>query len=166
MKTATLREKTCCFTGHREIPTGKAEEIAEQTASEIRRLIVDHNVSFFGVGGAIGYDTLAAKVLFNIREAEFPNIKVILVYPFDGFTDRWSSNQKSIYQKLLPKYNKVVCVCDKPSKDAFLARNRHLVDGSTYCITYCTRDDGGTAYTVRYARQQGLDVRNIAFYKQ
>ena len=51
MNAAMLRKKTCCFTGHREIPTGKAQEIAEQTASEIRKLIVDHDVSFFGVGG-------------------------------------------------------------------------------------------------------------------
>ena len=86
MKAVALREKTCCFTGHRDIPVGQTQEIAERTANEIRRLIVNHGVRFFGVGGAIGYDMLAARVLFRLKETEFPNIKVILVYPFDGFT--------------------------------------------------------------------------------
>lgn len=163
MRAVELREKTCCFTGHRELPIGKAQEIAERTANEIRRLVVNNGIRFFGVGGAIGYDTLAAKVLFQLREKEFPYIKVILVYPFDGFTSRWAPDQKAEYKRLLPKYNKVVCVCDRPSQEAYLTRDRYLVDGSAYCIAYCTRNYGGTAYTVRYARQQSLDVRNIDF---
>lgn len=161
MKAVELRKKTCCFTGHRDIPIGKTQELVERTANEIRKLIVNHGVRFFGVGGAIGYDTLAAKVLFRLRETEFPNIKVILVYPFDGFTDRWSPEQKADHKRLLPKYDKVVCVCDRSSREAYLARDRHLVDGSAYCIAYCTHDYGGTAYTLRYARQQGLEVYNI-----
>lgn len=161
MKAVELRKKTCCFTGHRDIPMGKTQEIAERTANEIRRLIVNYGVRFFGAGGAIGYDTLVAKVLFQLKEKEFPNIKVILVYPFDGFTDRWSPAQKSEYVRLLSRYDKVVCVCDRPSREAYLMRDRYLVDGSAYCIAYCTRDYDGTAYTVRYAQQQGLEVRNI-----
>lgn len=51
--------------------------------NEIRRLLVNCCVCFFGVGGAIGYDMLAARVLFRLKETGFPNIKVILVYPFD-----------------------------------------------------------------------------------
>ena len=162
MKAVELRKQTCCFTGHRDIPTDRTQEIAERTANEIRRLIVHYGVRFFGVGGAIGYDMLAARVLFRLRETEFPNIKVILVYPFDGFTDRWSLAQIADHERLLPKYDKVVCVCDRSSREAYLTRDRHLVDGSAYCIAYCVRNYGGTAYTVRYARQQGLDVMNVA----
>ena len=164
MKAVELKKKTCCFTGHRDIPIDRTQEIAERTANEIRRLIVNYGVRFFGVGGAIGYDMLAARVLFRLRETEFPNIKVIIVYPFDGFTNRWSPMQKAEHLRLLTKYDKIVCVCDKPSKEAYLARDRHLVDGSAYCIAYCTRDYGGTAYTVRYARQKGVEVRNIVLY--
>ena len=31
---------------------------------------------------------------------------------------------------------------------------------SAYCIGYCTRSTGGTAYTLRYAKAQGLTVWN------
>ena len=164
MEASELRKKTCCFTGHRDLPIGKTQEIAERTANEIRKLIVNNGVRFFGVGGAIGYDTLAAKVLFHLKETEFPHIRVVLVYPFDGFTDRWTPTQKTEYAKLWPKYDKRVCVGDRASREVYLARDRHLVDGSSFCIAYCTRDYGGTAYTVRYARQKGLEIRNIVLY--
>jgi len=162
MNAAELRKKTCCLTGHRSVPSAKASKIAEHTACEIRRLVVNCGIHFFGVGGAIGYDTLAAKVLFKLREKEFPHIKVILVYPFSGYTNRWTLMQKLEYRRLLHKYDKVVCVCDRPSREAYLARNKYLVDNSSHCIAYCTREYGGTAYTIRYALKQGLLVRNIA----
>ena len=41
-------------------------------------------------------------------------------------------------------------------------RNRHLVDNSSVCIYYLTKEDGGTAYTVNCARQKGLKVVNVA----
>ena len=48
------------------------------------------------------------------------------------------------------------------NREAYLERDRHLVNGSAYCIAYCTRDCGGTAYTLRYARQEGLKIYNVA----
>ena len=41
-------------------------------------------------------------------------------------------------------------------------RNRHLVDNSSLCISYLTSDSGGTAYTVDYAKANGLKVINLA----
>lgn len=158
---ANLRQRTCCFTGHREIREKDLPDILERTEQVIRRLI-EKGVAFFGVGGAIGYDTEAAKLLFRLRATEYPHIKVILVYPFEGFTSRWSDAQRAEYARLLPKYDKAVCVAQRASREAYLARDRHLVDGSAYCIAYCTRNSGGTAYTVRYARQQGVTVYNTA----
>lgn len=158
---ADLRQRTCCFTGHREIPEKDLPGILERTEQAVRRLI-EQGVVFFGVGGAIGYDTEAAKLLFRLRATDYPQIKVILVYPFEGFTSRWSDEQQTEYARLLPQYDKTVCVAQRASREAYLERDRHLVDGSAYCIAYCTRDSGGTAYTLRYARQEGLKIFNTA----
>lgn len=157
-----MREWTCCFTGHRDLPVDKMQEIEAHTIHEIRDLITKHGVRYFGVGGAIGYDALAAKALFQIKAHEFPRIKIILVYPFEQFTARWSPTQKTEYQKLLPMYDKRVCICNEPSREAYLSRDRHLVDNSAYCIAYCVRNFGGSAYTVKYAMQKGVQIRNIA----
>ena len=90
---ADLRQRTCCFTGHRVIPEKDLPGILERTERAVRRLI-EHGVVFFGVGGALGYDTETAKLLFRLRATDYPQIKVILVYPFEGFTSRWSDEQR------------------------------------------------------------------------
>ena len=158
---ADLRQRTCCFTGHRAIPEKDRPGILERTEQAVRRLI-EQGVVFFGVGGAIGYDTEAAKLLFRLRATDYPQIKVILVYPFEAFTSRWSDEQQAEYARLLKQYDKTVCVAQRANREAYLERDRHLADGSAYCIAYCTRNRGGTAYTLRYARQEGLKIFNTA----
>lgn len=152
-----MRERTCCFSGHRDLPKADIPYIAQRTEAHILSLI-RRGVLYFGVGGAVGYDTLAAQILFNLRDTICPQIKVILVYPFDGFTHFWTDAQRSLYAKLLPRYNKITQVSERNCPAAYLRRNRHLVDHSAYCICYCTRQTGGTAYTVQYARRMGLQI--------
>ena len=41
-------------------------------------------------------------------------------------------------------------------------RNRHLVDNSSVCVCYLNKENGGTAYTVRYAGKKGLEIINLA----
>ncbi|MBO4854447.1 MAG: DUF1273 family protein [Oscillospiraceae bacterium] len=81
---SNLRQKTCCFSGHRSIPVNQIGEIEQRAEKHIRELY-RRGVRFFGVGGAIGYDTLMAKLLFRLKAADLTDIKVILVYPFEGY---------------------------------------------------------------------------------
>lgn len=157
-----MKECTCCFTGHRALPAERLDAITAGTESKIRELILRHGYRYFGVGGAIGYDTVAAQILFRLRETDFPQIKVILVYPFDGFTNQWSDRQRTNYVRMLTQYDKTVCVARKREAESYLARNRHLVDNSSFCIAFCTQKTGGTAYTVRYAQQKNVSVYNVA----
>ena len=155
------KNATCCFTGHRVIRSDYSAIVAARTEIYIRELILEHGVRFFGVGGALGFDTLAANILFRLRDTEFPQIRVILVYPFEGYTSRWSTAQQAIYEQMLQKYDKRVCVAQNGSREAYLARNRHLVDSSAFCICFLMHSTGGTAYTVKYAKHKGLNVINI-----
>ena len=157
-----MREKTCCFTGHRIIQKDHYDVISVRTEILIRELVLKRGIRYFDVGGATGYDTLVAQILFRLRDTDFPDIKIIMVYPFEGFNSRWTDAQKETYARLLPKYDKRVCVAPAASREAYLARDRHLVDNSFICVAYCTRSSGGTAYTVRYAEHKGLEIHNVA----
>ena len=156
-----MKEQTCCFTGHRNVPTDKMQEIVARTGAKVRELI-SGGYRCFVVGGAIGYDTLAAELLFRLRDAERMGIRVILAYPFDGYMDRWSEEQKATYERLLPLYDERICVAAAASRGAYLQRDRYMVDASSMCVAYCTRQTGGTAYTIRYAAKTGVPVCNIA----
>ena len=157
-----LQEKICCFTGHRVIPPEKGNQI-EQRAETLILDLYNRGIHLFRVGGAVGFDTMMAQLLFRLRVSGKSEIRVALFYPFYGFTEGWTESQKKRYEELLPQYDDVVRVSEKPDRVAYLARNRALVDGASFCITYCTRTTGGTAYTVRYAEKRGVKVYNIRF---
>lgn len=157
-----MRNKTCSFTGHRTIPADHYDIVAARTEITIRELIQKQDIRYWGCGGALGMDCLAASILMRLRDTEFPHIKVILVAPFPGYTSRWTDEQKATYEQMLPLYDKRVFVSQTGSREAYLKRDRHLVDNSSIVVAYKTRDSGGTAYTVRYAEQQNIPVINIA----
>lgn len=154
------RVLTCCFTGHRDLPATKEEEIWMRTYVCIKELL-EQGVKYFGLGGAIGFDTLIAERMLKVR-CFYPQIKIILVLPFKGYQRNWTDAQKERAAEIERKADKIVYCCDKPSRAAFLIRDRHMVEESAYCIAYCIRDTGGTAYTLRYAKKQGLKIWNIA----
>ena len=154
------RSFTCCFTGHRNLPIGQEEEIWRRVYARLEPLL-EQGVRYFGVGGALGFDTLVAEKLLALRESHL-QIRIILVQPFPGYQSRWTPAQQARAAAVETLVDKVVVCCQTPSREAFLARDRHLVDGSSCCIAWCTRATGGTAYTLRYAQRQGLRVWNVA----
>lgn len=155
-----LKSKSCCFSGHRRLPEGQRAEIMAKTEAEVRKLL-SGGINQFLLGGAVGYDTEVAKLLFHLKN-ERPDIRVVLIYPFDGYIERWNDAQKAEYAELLPKYDEVIKASERSGRDAYLLRNRLLVDGASVCIAYCHKYRSGTAYTIRYAKTQGLMVINTA----
>lgn len=61
-----MRERTVCFTGHRNIP-------AEQYATVYHRLkdaiagAIGRGYRYFGAGGALGFDTMAAQAVMEMK---------------------------------------------------------------------------------------------------
>lgn len=72
-----MKEKTCCFTGHREIPKGMYPMLTAELERELHGLI-QRGFQYFGAGGALGFDTLAAEAVLRLKE-QYPDIRLILV---------------------------------------------------------------------------------------
>lgn len=154
-----LRNQTCCFTGHRILPANETTAILRKLDSILLPLI-EHKVCAFWLGGALGFDTLAAEHLLKLKQ-QYPQITICLALPFDGYRNRWSEIQKNRAANIDAQADQIVYCSHTPSKGAFLQRNRYMVDQSRYCIAYCNRSAGGTAYTLRYAQQKGLVIQNL-----
>ncbi len=142
------KEYSCCFSGHRELPSGQLEKIKERLKYEVVRLI-NEGVHTFYNGYASGFDAEAALTVNELKK-EYPHIKLVLVLPYR--------------QDVKISYDECVCIAEKYRKGCFHIRNRFLVDNSSYCICYFTENTGGTAYTVDYAKKQRLRVYNISEY--
>lgn len=151
-----MRAQTCCFTGHRDIAQDEKQEVNRQLERELRSLI-GKGIRYFGSGGARGFDLMAADAVLQLKK-EFPHIRLIMVLPCRDQIRGWRGEDIRHYECILTRADKVVYVQEKYSPDCMQKRNRHLVDYSSVCVAYCTRDTGGTAYTIRYARQKGLKI--------
>lgn len=149
-----FKEKTCCFTGHRVIPTRALPRLVEELKQTLRRLIGE-GVRYFGVGGALGFDTLAAGTVLRLK-GEYPDVRLILVLPCRDQTRGWKAADARRYRDILSRADKVVYTAERYSPGCMHRRNRHLVENSSVCVAYCTRETGGSAYTAEYARQRGL----------
>lgn len=155
-----MKNQTCCFTGHRKIPPDQYNRIAKRIKLEITELI-NEGVVYFGAGGALGFDTLAAQAVLELKK-QYPHIKLILVLPCKTQTYGWNISDIKIYESIKKYCDKCVYISDEYTPGCMHKRNRRLVNFSSYCICYLTQNDGGTAYTVKYAKRNGLTVINIA----
>ncbi len=154
------RKRTCCFTGHRVIASADLPMLRPRLREEILALYAE-GVRNFGAGGALGFDMLAAEEVLALRGSECPEIRLILVLPCRNQADRWSAADRAHYGAILGAADKIVYTSEAYFNGCMQKRNRHLVDCSGYCIAYLTHDFGGTAYTVRYAMEEGLKVSII-----
>ena len=151
-----LRDKTCCFTGHRDIPAAELPELRHKLEVTVAELI-QSGIRFFGSGGARGFDLEATKIVLEFRN-RCPQVRLILVLPCRDQAERWNREDRAEYERLKALADKVVYTAERYTPGCMRRRNRHLVDGSSVCVAYCTRSTGGTAYTMDYARRQGLRV--------
>ena len=155
-----MRERTCCFTGHRNLPMLAQKKIAAELEQIIMALI-ERGVIYYGAGGARGFDTLAAQAVLKFRTS-YPAIKLILVLPCLTQTRGWSPRDIAEYERIKAQADKVVYASQEYTEGCMHKRNRHLVDHSSVCVCYLVNDTGGTAYTVNYAKMRGLEVINLA----
>lgn len=160
MKTKDMRSKTCCFTGHRRIPVDEYETVKLRVRDTVIKAI-RNGYCYFGVGGSWGFDMLAAQTVLELKN-EYSKIYLILVLPCRTQIKYWNDNNKREYERILKSADKIVWISDKYTSDCMFKRNRHLVDYSSLCICYLTKNTGGTAYTVQYAISKGLEIINIS----
>ena len=150
------KTRSCCFTGHRNIPYGCTKKIKERLEAQIE-LLIGQEYTYFLAGGALGFDTAAAQAVLKLRE-KYPHIRLILILPHLSQSAAWSEKDRRIYDDIKERADRVFYT----SESCMHKRNRCLVDNSSACICYLTSGRGGTAYTVNYAVKQGLYVVNIA----
>ena len=155
-----MREKVCCFTGHRQLQKEKLPEITRQLEGVLTELI-ESGVVHFGCGGAVGFDQLAGETVLKLK-ARFPHISLIMVLPCAEQDNMWRQQDKDRYHALLKACDKKVCLQMEYDEECMLRRNRHLIDNSGVCVAYLTKQRGGTMYTVKYARKQNVPIINIA----
>ena len=151
---------TCCFTGHRKIEPNKKENI-DQVLYETLEELAKQGTVYFKAGGALGFDTIAAKCVLRLKR-HMPKIKLHLVLPHKQQSAGWSAANKAVYEEILAKADEKEYISENYAVGCMQQRNRRLIENSDMCICYYVDKQGGTGYTVRYAEKKGLRIMNVA----
>lgn len=106
-----MKEKTCCFSGHRLISSEYLPAISRKLRDTLV-FYIEQGYRFFGAGGALGFDTLAAQTALDLKE-RYPEIKLILVLPCKDQANHWSTQDKEEYERIKASADKIVYTSER-----------------------------------------------------
>ena len=152
-----MKEKTCCFFGHRTI--NETDELWTKITETVEKLITDENVDTFLFGSKSEFDRLCLELVTKCKE-KYPHVKRIYVraeFPFindDYLAYLLKSYDDTYYPEKL----------HRSGRAAYVERNYEMIRGSKYCIVYydescspATRKSG-TKIALDYAIKKGREV--------
>jgi uncharacterized phage-like protein YoqJ len=150
---------TVAFTGHRNI--NREDILLLPSLLEKTILTLAHRGAVvFRAGGAIGFDMLAALKVLDMKE-RLPQLELELILPCKNQTERWDAASVRTYNYILKNSTRHRFLYDSYVDGCMLARDRQLIEGADVCVAYCTRSQGGAAYTCAYALKNGLELINL-----
>ena len=152
-----MREKTCCFIGHRTI--NETEELKMRLTEEIERLITEEDVDTFLFGSKSRFNALCLELVTELKE-KYPHVKRIYVraeYPIidEAYKNYLlSSYEDTYYPEKLAGSGRAV----------YVERNCEMINKSRFCIFYFDEENtpknrkSGTKIAFDYAFRCGKEV--------
>ena len=142
------KPRACAFTGHREL----GEDFSARKLKKEIKKRMEEDVEIFFNGMASGFDLLAAEYVLALKK-KFENVKLIACIPCPEQDKYFSKEDKIRYSKILKKADEVNVLSESYYRGCMQKRNRFMVDRADLLIAYCNKEEGGTAYTVKYFKK-------------
>jgi uncharacterized phage-like protein YoqJ len=149
----------CSFTGHRAIKNEHKSRIVGIILSAIK-YAYESGCREFLTGGALGFDTLAAKEVIKFRQTH-PGVRLILCLPCVNQAEHWSDREKSLYDYILSSADEVVYISETYTENCMKERNFLLASKCDILVAYCGRTKSGSGQTIRMADAMGKEIINI-----
>lgn len=151
--------RACSFTGHRRIEAAHIEKIIPLLSRAVAYAYGEGCREFYA-GGALGFDTLAAREVVRFRMSH-PDVRLILILPCVGQDRLWSASERSAYEHLLSAADEVRYASESYTPDCMRRRNALLAEAGDLVIAYVGRSRSGSAQTARIAESLGKKVYNL-----
>lgn len=150
---------TCSFTGHRQIAPEKRSTLINLIGRAVE-YAYSEGCRTFMCGGALGFDTLAAREIIRFRMTH-TDLRLLLALPCTEQDAKWSEAQKNAYNYTLSEADEVIYVSDVYTKNCMAERNRLLAESCDILIAYVGRSVSGAAQTLRMAERLGKRIYNL-----
>lgn len=153
-----MEEKTCCVTGHRDIPTDQVEYVKRELNREIESAIADGYTRFIS-GFAEGADQYFAQIVAEKRKTN-DALRLEAAIPYRNRCLRLLKDDAT--KQLLSACTDISVISEKYAPSVYMARNRYMVKCADRVIAvYDGREKGGTVSTIRFAHVQRKQIREI-----
>ena len=139
-----MKGKTCCVTGHRDLPQNEINKVKAALEHEIDAAVTDGFTCFMS-GFADGVDQYFAELVLERKQTN-PALELIAVIPYCKRLD--SLNKKTRTRELLEACADVVVIQEKYLPSVYSHRNRYMVEHSDRVIA---------VYDGREKRRYGKD---------
>ena len=149
----------CSFTGHRRIEPEHRKMLVDLLGRAVE-YAYSEGCRTFMTGGAIGFDTLAAREVIRFRMTH-SDVRLVLVLPCIEQDAKWNEAQKESYNFTLSVADEIVYVSEEYTKSCMAKRNSYLAEHADLVIAYLNRKNSGAAQTVRMAESLNKRVYNL-----
>ena len=102
-----FRPRTCCLTGHQVIMPWEEKKILTKLRYQVD-ILLRRGYLYFGVGGARGFDMLAAEYLLDLRTRYKKQIRIISVLPYPDYRKEWNDRDTVRQGVIMRRSDKVV----------------------------------------------------------
>jgi len=147
--------KSCAFSGHRR----ELEEFDAELLERVIKNLILSGVDEFYCGMAMGFDLVAAESVLALKR-KYP-VKLVACIPCEGQSDAYSEHDKIRYNRILNGCDEQIFINTRYFNGCMQARDRFMVDNSSVLVCFLRKDDGGTYYTVSYAKKKSLKIIEI-----
>lgn len=153
-----MNGRTCCVTGHRDIPVGQVDFVKQELKKEIELAIADgftHFISGFAEGVDIFFAEIVAELCKKRKELSLEGD-----IPYRGRLWRLEKGKET--KRLLDVCAAITVISEEYVPDVYSRRNWYMVERSERVIAvYDGRKTGGTAATIRMAEKKERELRKI-----
>ena len=117
-------------------------------------------VDTFLCGMAIGFDLLAAETVLSLKK-NYPQIKLVACIPCIGQEKYFSKTDQKRYTDAVKKADEQVILSDSYYRGCMQVRDKYMAERGDVMVAYCTKKEGGAAYTVRCFEKAHPDAEII-----
>ncbi len=153
-----MKGKTCCVTGHRDVPQKEINHIKAELRREVDRAVSDGFTRFIS-GFTDGVDQYFAEIVLELKKAN-PALELVAVLPYRKRLDNLMGKGKTY--EMLEACADVIVIREEYQPSVYSHRNRYMVEHSDRVIVvYDGREKGGTVRTIRFANMMRKEIREI-----
>ena len=153
-----MKKKTCCVTGHRDLPQNQINYVKAALLREIEKSVADGFTCFMS-GVAEGVDQYFVEIVME-KQKDNPELELIAVLPYQKRLE--NLKEKGHTYEMLEACRDVVVIREEYQPSVYSHRNRYMVEHSDRVIAvYDGREQGGTVRTIRFAHQMKKELREI-----